>query len=53
MALPMQVIPSLLSRATPDDNEQPSTAPSALLFQLLIASHQEISTSSYSFDLTP
>src|SRR5215211_778840 len=48
MALPIQVIPSLLSRATHDDSEQRQQLTSALLLQLLIASRQEISTSSYS-----
>jgi hypothetical protein len=48
LALPIQVIPSLLSRATHDDSEQRQQLPSALLLQLLIASRQEISTSSYS-----
>jgi hypothetical protein len=36
-------------RASRDDNDQPSTAPAIPHFpQLPIASHQEISTSSYS-----
>jgi hypothetical protein len=40
LALPIQVIPSLLSHVTHDNDEQPSTTPARhSLLQLPIASH--------------